>query len=58
MLNFHNQDSEDLISEVFIKAHLNLASYNSKYKFSSWLYHIAHNEAINFLKKKTALLEY
>lgn len=53
MLNFHQQDAEDVTIQVFSKAYLNLASYNSKYKFSSWLYRIAHNEAINFLKKKT-----
>lgn len=45
------QDSEDLTQEIFLKAYENIASFNSKLKFSSWLYRIAHNESVNFIKK-------
>lgn len=44
-------DSEDITQEVFIKAYKNIASFNPKMKFSSWLYRIAHNESVNYIKK-------
>ncbi len=55
MLNYQVQDSEDITSEVFVKAYLNLADYNPNFKFSSWLYRIAHNEAVNFIKKNSKI---
>lgn len=45
------QESEDVTQEVFMKCYENIASFNPKLKFSSWLYRIAHNEAVNFIKK-------
>lgn len=45
------QESEDITQEVFFKAYVNIASFNSKLKFSSWLYRIAHNESVNYIKK-------
>jgi len=44
-------DAEDVTQEVFLKAFVNIASFNAKLKFSSWLYRIAHNESVNFIKK-------
>lgn len=41
----------DVVQEVFIKTYINLHGFNSHLKFSSWLYRIAHNEAINAIKK-------
>lgn len=41
----------DVLQETFIKAFINLRSFDSKKKFSSWIYRIAHNEAINVTKK-------
>ena len=43
--------SEDVVQETFIKAFINLRGFNTKKKFSSWIYRIAHNEAINNVKK-------
>lgn len=43
--------SEDVVQEAFIKAYINLKSFNIKKKFSSWIYRIVHNEAINAIKK-------
>lgn len=43
---------EDLIQEVFAKAFSNIGSYNSDYAFSTWLYRIATNHAIDYLRKK------
>ncbi|MDD3086550.1 MAG: RNA polymerase sigma factor [Patescibacteria group bacterium] len=45
------QESEDITQEVFFKAYVNIASFNPKLKFSSWLYRIAHNESVNYIKK-------
>lgn len=41
----------DVVQETFIKAFINLNGFNQKLKFSSWIYRIAHNEAINYIKK-------
>lgn len=43
--------AHDVVQETFIKAYEHLQSYKPSYKFSSWLYRIAHNEAINAVKK-------
>lgn len=43
--------AQDVVQETMIKAYQNLRNYNSKYKFSSWIYRIAHNEAMNAIKK-------
>jgi RNA polymerase sigma-70 factor (ECF subfamily) len=49
-----NQDeAQDLLQDVFIKAFRNMNSYDVERKFSSWIYRIAHNEAINHLKRKS-----
>lgn len=41
----------DVVQEAFIKAFVNINSFNTKKKFSSWIYRIVHNEAINVIKK-------
>ncbi len=41
----------DIAQESFIKAYVNLNSFKTDKKFSSWIYRIAHNEAINTIKK-------
>lgn len=41
----------DIVQESFIKAFVNLRSFNTKKKFSSWMYRIVHNEAMNAVKK-------
>jgi RNA polymerase sigma-70 factor (ECF subfamily) len=43
---------EDLVQEVFVKAFDNLQSYNTNYAFSTWLYRIATNHTIDYLRKK------
>jgi len=47
----NQQDAEDIIQDVFIKAYNKLGSYNPRYKFFSWIYRIAVNESINHVKK-------
>ncbi len=46
---------EDILQDVFIKAYRNLYSFDIKKKFSSWIYRIAHNEAVNYLKKNSKI---
>ena len=52
---FGGDDVKDLVQEVFIKAYVNIQSFDAGRKFSSWLYRIAHNEFINAGKKKSRL---
>ncbi len=51
MVYVNEEDAQDIVQEAFIKGYRNLNSYNPKYKFSSWIYRITHNEAVSFLRK-------
>lgn len=42
----------DVLQEVFLKAYVNLKGFDVRRKFSTWIYRIAHNEALNAIKKK------
>jgi RNA polymerase sigma-70 factor (ECF subfamily) len=44
----------DVTQEVFIKVYNSLSRYRSEYKFSTWLYRIAHNAAIDHIRKNSA----
>ncbi len=46
-------ESSDVVQEAFIKAYRNLNGFDQNKKFSSWIYRITHNEAINYLKKRS-----
>jgi RNA polymerase sigma factor (sigma-70 family) len=43
---------EDLTQEVFIKAFASLKSFNDEFAFSTWLYKIATNSSIDYIRKK------
>jgi RNA polymerase sigma factor (sigma-70 family) len=45
-------DAEDLTIEAFAKAFRNLAKFNPEYTFSTWLFRIATNNCIDFIRKK------
>ncbi len=45
-------ESADLVQETFMKAFGSLPSYRFEYRFSTWLYKIAANNAIDHLRKK------
>lgn len=45
-------DAEDLTQEAFIKAFKSLQSFNPEYAFSTWLYKIASNNCIDYLRKR------
>lgn len=44
--------AKDITQETFIKAYKALASFNSEYAFSTWLYKIAANNCIDHFRKK------
>jgi RNA polymerase sigma-70 factor, ECF subfamily len=43
----------DVTQEVFIKVYNSLGKYSSDYKFSTWLYRIAHNAAIDYMRRNS-----
>jgi RNA polymerase sigma-70 factor (ECF subfamily) len=52
--NVNSDELEDILQETFIKAYYNLNDFDQSLKFSSWIYRIAHNEAINNFRKNKA----
>jgi RNA polymerase sigma-70 factor (ECF subfamily) len=55
MLN-NKSDAEDLTLEAFGKAFKNLHQYSPTYAFSTWLFKIASNNCIDFLRKKKGIM--
>lgn len=51
--NANEQDAEDILQDVFIKAYQNLNDFDTSLKFSSWIYRICHNEIINYWRKSS-----
>jgi len=47
------EEAHDLAQDIFVKVYLALDRYDSKYQFSTWLFRIAQNAAIDVLRKKT-----
>lgn len=48
----NRDDALDLTQEIFIKVFQALDRYNAQYKFSTWLFRIAGNAAIDHLRKR------
>src|SRR3954468_6355250 len=46
------EKSEDLTQETFIKVLNAIDRYDPSYKFSSWIFKIAHNTSLDHLRKK------
>lgn len=52
-LGIHNEeDRKDVLQNIFIKVYKNLNGFDTSLSFSSWIYRIAHNEAISFYRMK------
>ncbi len=49
------QAAEDIVQETFVKVWKSLAKFDENKKFSTWLYAIAKNTALDWLKKKKTL---
>ena len=45
-------DAADFTQEVFLKAYRNLSIFEGRARFSTWLYKIAYNTAINSVNRK------
>jgi len=45
------EDVEDVLQNVFIRAFEKIHSFDTSRQFSSWIYRIAHNESINWMKR-------
>lgn len=43
----------DLTQEIFIKVYSSLSRYRPEFKFSTWIYKIAHNSAVDHLRRNT-----
>ena len=52
------ESAADVVQEAFIKAFINLKGFNTKKKFSSWIYRIVHNEAVNYLKRSKKVMPF
>ena len=50
------EDAEDICQRSFEKAFMNIGRYNAQYAFSTWLYNIAQNEAIDHLRRSRATI--
>jgi RNA polymerase sigma-70 factor (ECF subfamily) len=48
----NNEDAEDLTIEAFGKAFQKLPTYSPSYAFSTWLFKIATNNCIDFIRKQ------
>lgn len=51
IIGVNQEDSQDILQEVFLKAYINLNDFDTSLKFSSWIYRITHNEAVSFLRR-------
>ena len=48
----NHEDANDLAQDTFIKAHQAIASFKGDSSFFTWIYRIAVNKTINFLKQR------
>lgn len=48
----NKEDAEDLVQEVFVKAYSALKNFKGDSSFYTWVYRIAVNRTINFVKKR------
>ncbi len=51
-LTGQSDTARDLAQEVFIKVYTSLATFDSRYRFTTWMYRIASNCAIDHLRKR------
>ena len=49
--NSSHEDAEDILQEVFVSVFENLNDFDTKLKFSSWVYRITHNQVISSYRK-------
>ncbi|MDR2814796.1 MAG: sigma-70 family RNA polymerase sigma factor [Prevotellaceae bacterium] len=52
-----SEDAQDMVQEVFVKAWLQLGRYNSRYRFSTWIYRITCNMCYDKLRSASRSAE-
>lgn len=52
----NSQEAEDITQEAFIKVWKNLKKFNKNKKFKTWIFAIAKNASLDWLKKKKPVL--
>lgn len=53
----NHDDADDVLQNTFIKVYQNIDGFKGDSKLYSWMYRIATNEALTFLKKKSNKLK-
>ncbi len=48
----NHHDAEELCQEAFLKAFASLDDFDTRYRFSTWLFTIAYRLSLNFLRRK------
>ena len=54
----NHEDANDLVQETFIKAYKSLRSFRGQSSFYTWVYRIAVNRTINFIKRRKNRSQY
>ncbi|WP_027076182.1 RNA polymerase sigma factor [Maribacter antarcticus] len=52
----HHNDTDDVLQNTFIKVYRNIDGFKGESKLFSWMYRIATNESLSFLKQKSRKL--
>jgi RNA polymerase sigma-70 factor (ECF subfamily) len=50
-----DEDIEDTVQEIFVKAFINIQSFDPRQRFSPWIYRIAHNHLLDTLNPDSAI---
>lgn len=48
----HEDNAKDLVHDILVKAFVKIGTFRGEASFSTWIYHIAYNACIDFLKKE------
>jgi RNA polymerase sigma-70 factor (ECF subfamily) len=48
---FPDEEIEEILQDVFLSVWKNLRGFDTRIKFSSWIYRIAHNQTISLFRK-------
>ena len=54
---YSHDDADDILQNTFLKAWMNIDSFRGNAKISTWLYRIAVNEALDFIRKNRNAVE-
>ena len=54
----NNEETEDIVMESFQKAFSQIANYNSTFRFSTWIFNIARNTALDHCEKSGRVADF